>query len=168
MGHGAGGTSTARGPALQRPHRPARGRQGVTVLDDGTVTTAVDRSTWTTKTASQRNVLIEDGILKRLHPGFAQRPPDGRGPPAMGGASYAHLPPRMTNTYMLGATRIRRKSSPASRRAVRQQLWWWAGGHHLGQVRVFCQLRPTGWKTARSSTRQGRHHRGQRPESLKR
>ena len=32
--------------------------------------------------------------------------------------SYAHLPlPRMTNTYMLAATRTRRRSSPASRRA---------------------------------------------------
>lgn len=79
--------------------------KGVTVLDDGTIADRrgslnIDDEGNTT----QRNVLIEDGILK----GYIQDSLNAR---LMGVAptgngrreSYAHLPmPRMTNTYMLG------------------------------------------------------------------
>jgi len=78
--------------------------KGVTVLDDGTLSDRrgslnVDDEGNTT----QRNVLIEDGILK----GYIQ---DNMNARLMGVAptgngrreSYAHVPmPRMTNTYML-------------------------------------------------------------------
>jgi len=78
--------------------------RGVTVMDDGTLpdrrgSISVDDE----GTASQRNVLIEDGILV----GFMQDRQNARlmGVPATGNGrreSYAHIPmPRMTNTYML-------------------------------------------------------------------
>jgi TldD protein len=79
--------------------------KGVTVLDDGTI--ADRRGSLNVDdegNASQRNVLIEDGILK----GYIQDALNAR---LMGVAptgngrreSYAHMPmPRMTNTYMLG------------------------------------------------------------------
>ena len=79
--------------------------KGVTVLDDGTM--ADRRGSLNVDdegNTSQRNVLIEDGILK----GYIQDSLNAR---LMGVAptgngrreSYAHIPmPRMTNTYMLG------------------------------------------------------------------
>ncbi|WP_101046853.1 metalloprotease TldD [Macromonas nakdongensis] len=79
--------------------------KGVTVLDDGTM--ADRRGSLNVDDegcASQKNVLIEDGILR----GYIQDSLNAR---LMGVAptgngrreSYAHLPmPRMTNTYMLG------------------------------------------------------------------
>ena len=81
--------------------------RGVTVLDDGTIpdrrgSISVDDE----GTPSQRNVLIEDGILV----GYMQDRQNAR---LMGSAptgngrreSHAHIPmPRMTNTYMLGGT----------------------------------------------------------------
>jgi len=81
--------------------------RGVTVLDDGTLpdrrgSISVDDE----GTASQRNVLIEDGVLV----GYMQDRQNARlmGVPATGNGrreSYAHIPmPRMTNTYMLGGT----------------------------------------------------------------
>jgi TldD protein len=79
--------------------------KGVTVLDDGTINDRrgslnVDDE----GCATQRNVLIEDGILK----GYIQDSMNARlmGVKPTGNArreSYAHTPmPRMTNTYMLG------------------------------------------------------------------
>jgi TldD protein len=82
--------------------------KGVTVLDDGTMqdrrgSLNVDDE----GCASQRNVLIEDGILQ----GYIQDSMNAR---LMGVAptgngrreSYAHVPmPRMTNTYMLGGNK---------------------------------------------------------------
>ena len=81
--------------------------RGVTVLDDGTIpdrrgSISVDDE----GTASQRNVLIEDGVLV----GYMQDRQNARlmGVPATGNGrreSYAHIPmPRMTNTYMLGGS----------------------------------------------------------------
>jgi TldD protein len=79
--------------------------KGVTVLDDGTIpdrrgSLNVDDE----GNPSQRNVLIEDGILK----GYLQDSMNARlmGVKPTGNGrreSYAHVPmPRMTNTYMLG------------------------------------------------------------------
>jgi len=82
--------------------------KGVTVLDDGTMTDRrgslnVDDE----GCASQKNVLIEDGILRgyiqdSLNARLMGVKPTGNGRRE----SYAHLPmPRMTNTYMLGGDR---------------------------------------------------------------
>jgi TldD protein len=79
--------------------------KGVTVLDDGTLSDRrgslnVDDEGH----VSQRNVLIEDGILQgyiqdSLNARLMGVKPTGNGRRE----SYAHLPmPRMTNTYMLG------------------------------------------------------------------
>ena len=79
--------------------------KGVTVLDDGTI--ADRRGSLNVDdegNTSQRNVLIEDGILK----GYIQDSMNARlmGVKPTGNGrreSYAHIPmPRMTNTYMLG------------------------------------------------------------------
>jgi TldD protein len=81
---------------------------GVTVVDDGTLpdrrgSLNIDDE----GNATQRNVLIEDGILK----GYIQDSLNARlmKVPVTGNArreSYSHLPmPRMTNTYMLNGDR---------------------------------------------------------------
>jgi TldD protein len=78
--------------------------EGITVVDDGTLpgrrgSLNVDDE----GTPTQRNVLIEDGILvgymqDRLNAGLMGVAPTGNGRRE----SYAHLPlPRMTNTFML-------------------------------------------------------------------
>jgi TldD protein len=79
--------------------------KGVTVLDDGTISDRrgslnVDDE----GNATQKNVLIEDGILKgyiqdNMNARLMKVKPTGNGRRE----SYAHVPmPRMTNTYMLG------------------------------------------------------------------
>lgn len=79
--------------------------KGVTVIDDGTLdnrrgSLSIDDE----GTPTQRNVLIEDGILTgymqdKHNAGLMGVKPTGNGRRE----SYAHLPmPRMTNTYMLG------------------------------------------------------------------
>ena len=105
IGHGLEGDFNRKGSSAfsgRVGHRVAA--KGVTVLDDGTLSDRrgslnVDDEGNT----SQRNVLIEDGILK----GYIQDAMNAR---LMGVAptgngrreSYAHVPmPRMTNTYML-------------------------------------------------------------------
>jgi TldD protein len=75
----------------------------VTLVDDGTMggewgCFAIDDE----GRPAQRNVLIEDGVLVRLHVG---RPPGPQGGPRQSGngrrQSYQHLPMvRMTNTYL--------------------------------------------------------------------
>ncbi len=78
---------------------------GVTVVDDGTIPDRRGSISFDDEgTPSQRNVLIEDGILV----GLMQDRQNARlmGVPATGNGrrqSYGHAPmPRMTNTYMLG------------------------------------------------------------------
>jgi TldD protein len=84
---------------------PACRAKGVTVLDDGTI--ADRRGSLNVDdegNPSQRNVLIEDGILRgyiqdSLNARLMGVQPTGNGRRE----SYAHIPmPRMTNTYMLG------------------------------------------------------------------
>src|SRR6185295_14657612 len=84
--------------------------KGVTVLDDGTI--ADRRGSLNIDdegNPTQRNVLIEDGILRgylqdTLNARLMGVKPTGNGRRE----SYAHLPmPRMTNTYMLGGKRTR-------------------------------------------------------------
>ncbi|MFN7197565.1 MAG: metallopeptidase TldD-related protein, partial [Hylemonella sp.] len=106
VGHGLEGDFNRKGSSVfagrigQRVAAP-----GVTVLDDGTL----DRRRGSLNIddeghATQRNVLIEDGILKgyiqdALNARLMKVRPTGNGRRE----SYAHIPmPRMTNTYMLG------------------------------------------------------------------
>jgi TldD protein len=106
IGHGLEGDFNRKGSSAFSGRIGQRvAAKGVTVLDDGTIpdrrgSLNVDDE----GNASQRNVLIEDGILK----GYIQDSMNAR---LMGVAptgngrreSYAAVPmPRMTNTYMLG------------------------------------------------------------------
>ncbi|MDF1484787.1 metalloprotease TldD [Ramlibacter sp. H39-3-26] len=106
IGHGLEGDFNRKGSSAFSGRIGQRvAAKGVTVLDDGTI--ADRRGSLNVDDeghASQRNVLIEDGILK----GYIQDALNAR---LMGVAptgngrreSYAHVPmPRMTNTYMLG------------------------------------------------------------------
>ena len=106
IGHGLEGDFNRKGSSAFSGRIGKRvAAKGVTVLDDGTI--ADRRGSLNVDdegTASQRNVLIEDGILR----GYLQDSMNARlmGVPSTGNArreSYAHIPmPRMTNTYMLG------------------------------------------------------------------
>ena len=106
IGHGLEGDFNRKGSSAFSGRIGQRvAAKGVTVLDDGTLSDRrgslnVDDEGH----ASQRNVLIEDGILK----GYIQDAMNARlmGVKPTGNGrreSYAHVPmPRMTNTYMLG------------------------------------------------------------------
>jgi TldD protein len=109
IGHGLEGDFNRKGSSAFSGRVGKRvAAKGVTVLDDGTI--ADRRGSLNIDdegNASQRTVLIEDGILR----GYIQDSLNAR---LMGVAptgngrreSYAHIPmPRMTNTYMLGGDR---------------------------------------------------------------
>lgn len=106
IGHGLEGDFNRKGSSAFAGLMGSRiAAPGVTILDDGTLpdrrgSLSIDDE----GTPSQRNVLIEDGVLV----GYMQDRQNAR---LMGVAptgngrreSYAHAPmPRMTNTYMLG------------------------------------------------------------------
>lgn len=105
IGHGLEGDFNRKGSsAFHNMIGKQVASKGITVVDDGTITDRrgslnVDDE----GNPSQRNVLIENGILR----GFIQDSLNSRlmGMPITGNArreSYAHIPmPRMTNTYML-------------------------------------------------------------------
>jgi len=111
IGHGLEGDFNRKGSSAFSGRVGQRvATKGVTVLDDGTLpdrrgSLNVDDE----GNASQRNVLIEDGILK----GYLQDSLNARlmGVAPTGNArreSYAAVPmPRMTNTYMLGGDETR-------------------------------------------------------------
>ncbi len=109
VGHGLEGDFNRKGSSTFAGRIGQRvAAKGVTVLDDGTI--ADRRGSLNVDDeghATQRNVLIEDGILK----GYIQDSLNARlmGVPATGNGrreSYAHVPmPRMTNTYMLAGTK---------------------------------------------------------------
>ena len=105
VGHGLEGDFNRKGSSTFSGRIGQRvAAKGVTVLDDGTL--ADRRGSLNIDDegcASQRNVLIEDGILRgyiqdSLNARLMGVKPTGNGRRE----SYAHLPmPRMTNTYML-------------------------------------------------------------------
>ena len=109
IGHGLEGDFNRKGSSAFSGRVGERvAAKGVTVLDDGTIpdrrgSLNVDDE----GNPSQRNVLIEDGILKgyiqdAMNARLMKVAPTGNGRRE----SYAHVPmPRMTNTYMLGGTR---------------------------------------------------------------
>jgi TldD protein len=157
IGHGLEGDFNRKGSSAFSGRIGQRvAAKGVTVLDDGTI--ADRRGSLNVDdegNTSQRNVLIEDGILK----GYIQDAMNAR---LMGVAptgngrreSYAHVPmPRMTNTYMLGGDKQRRRKSwPASRKACTPPTS--AAGRWTSPRASLCSrpARPTGWRTARSCT----------------
>ena len=106
IGHGLEGDFNRKGSSAFSGRIGQRvAAKGVTVLDDGTI--ADRRGSLNVDdegNASQRNVLIEDGILKgyiqdSLNARLMKVKPTGNGRRE----SYAHVPmPRMTNTYLLG------------------------------------------------------------------
>ena len=106
IGHGLEGDFNRKGSSAFSGRIGQRvAAKGVTVLDDGTI--ADRRGSLNVDDeghASQRNVLIEDGILRgyiqdSLNARLMKVKPTGNGRRE----SYAHVPmPRMTNTYMLG------------------------------------------------------------------
>jgi TldD protein len=111
IGHGLEGDFNRKGSSAFSGRVGQRvAAKGVTVLDDGTIpdrrgSLNVDDE----GNASQRNVLIEDGILR----GYIQDSMNARlmGVKPTGNGrreSYAHVPmPRMTNTYMLGGDKTK-------------------------------------------------------------
>jgi TldD protein len=111
IGHGLEGDFNRKGSSAFSGRVGQRvAAKGVTVLDDGTLpdrrgSLNVDDE----GNVSQRNVLIEDGVLKgyiqdSLNARLMKTRPTGNGRRE----SYAAVPmPRMTNTYMLGGDRTR-------------------------------------------------------------
>jgi TldD protein len=109
VGHGLEGDFNRKGSSTFAGRIGERvAAKGVTVLDDGTI--ADRRGSLNIDDEgcpSQRNVLIEDGILKgylqdSLNARLMKVAPTGNARRE----SYAHVPmPRMTNTYMLGGDR---------------------------------------------------------------
>ncbi len=108
VGHGLEGDFNRKGSSAFSGRLGERvAAKGVTVLDDGTI--ADRRGSLNVDDeghATQKNVLIEDGILKgyiqdSLNARLMGVKPTGNGRRE----SYAHVPmPRMTNTYMLGGS----------------------------------------------------------------
>jgi len=111
VGHGLEGDFNRKGSSAFAGRIGQRvAAKGVTVLDDGTIpdrrgSLNVDDEGH----ASQRNVLIEDGILKcyiqdAMNARLMKVKPTGNGRRE----SYAAVPmPRMTNTYMLGGDKTK-------------------------------------------------------------
>ena len=122
VGHGLEGDFNRKGSSTFSGRVGQRvAAKGVTVLDDGTLpdrrgSLNVDDEGH----ATQRNVLIEDGILRgymqdSLNARLSGVKPTGNGRRE----SYAHLPmPRMTNTYMLGGTRSKEEIVASLKRGV--------------------------------------------------
>ena len=111
VGHGLEGDFNRKGSSTFSGRIGERvAAKGVTVLDDGTL--ADRRGSLNIDDeghVSQKNVLIEDGILKgyiqdAMNARLMKVAPTGNGRRE----SYAHVPmPRMTNTYMLAGDRSR-------------------------------------------------------------
>ena len=122
VGHGLEGDFNRKGSSTFSGRIGQRvAAKGVTVLDDGTIpdrrgSLNVDDEGH----ASQRNVLIEDGILKgyiqdSLNARLMGVKPTGNGRRE----SYAHLPmPRMTNTYMLAGDKSRDEIIASLKRGI--------------------------------------------------
>jgi len=122
VGHGLEGDFNRKGSSTFAGRIGQRvAAKGVTVLDDGTI--ADRRGSLNVDDeghATQRNVLIEDGILKgyiqdSLNARLMGVKPTGNGRRE----SYAHLPmPRMTNTYMLAGDKSREEIIASIKRGL--------------------------------------------------
>ncbi|MFN0182459.1 MAG: metalloprotease TldD [Aquabacterium sp.] len=122
VGHGLEGDFNRKGSSTFSGRIGQRvAAKGVTVLDDGTI--ADRRGSLNIDDeghATQRNVLIEDGILKgymqdSLNARLSGVKPTGNGRRE----SYAHVPmPRMTNTYMLAGDKTREEILASVKRGL--------------------------------------------------
>ncbi|MDE2049131.1 MAG: metalloprotease TldD, partial [Betaproteobacteria bacterium] len=122
VGHGLEGDFNRKGSSVFAGRVGQRvAAKGVTVLDDGTI--ADRRGSLNVDdegNATQKNVLIEDGILRGyiqddLNARLMKVRPTGNGRRE----SYAHTPmPRMTNTYMLGGTHTREEIVASLKRGL--------------------------------------------------
>jgi TldD protein len=122
VGHGLEGDFNRKGSSTFAGRIGQRvAAKGVTVLDDGTL--ADRRGSLNIDdegNATQRNVLIEDGILR----GYMQDSLNARlmGVKATGNGrreSYAHVPmPRMTNTYMLAGDKTKEEIVASIKRGL--------------------------------------------------
>jgi TldD protein len=122
IGHGLEGDFNRKGSSAFSGRIGQRvAAKGVTVLDDGTLpdrrgSLNVDDE----GQATQRTVLIEDGILKgyiqdAMNARLMKVKPTGNGRRE----SYAHVPmPRMTNTYMLAGNRTKDEIVASLKRGV--------------------------------------------------
>ena len=168
VGHGLEGDFNRKGSSTFAGRIGQRvAAKGVTVLDDGTL--ADRRGSLNVDDeghATQRNVLIEDGILR----GYIQDSMNARlmGVKPTGNGrreSYAHVPmPRMTNTYMLAGTRSKEEiiAEPEAR-PVCHQLRRRPGRHHQRQVRVLGERGLLGGERQDRLPGEGRHAHRQRP-----
>jgi TldD protein len=122
IGHGLEGDFNRKGSSAFSGRIGQRvAAKGVTVLDDGTLPDRRGSLNIDDEGApSQRNVLIEDGILKgylqdSLNARLMKVAPTGNGRRE----SYAHLPmPRMTNTYMLAGNKPREEIVASIKRGL--------------------------------------------------
>jgi TldD protein len=122
VGHGLEGDFNRKGSSVFAGRIGERvAAPGVTVLDDGTLPDRRGSLNCDDEGhATQRNVLIEDGILRGyIHDSLNARlmrvAPTGNGRRE----SYAHVPmPRMTNTYMLGGAHSRDEIIASVRRGL--------------------------------------------------
>ncbi|MEK8031057.1 metalloprotease TldD [Ideonella sp. DXS29W] len=122
VGHGLEGDFNRKGSSTFTGRIGQRvAAKGVTVLDDGTI--ADRRGSLNIDdegNPTQRNVLIEDGILR----GYMQDSMNARlmGVKPTGNGrreSYAHVPmPRMTNTYMLGGDKTKEEIVASIKRGL--------------------------------------------------
>jgi TldD protein len=122
VGHGLEGDFNRKGSSAFSGRVGQRvAARGVTVLDDGTLpdrrgSLNVDDEGH----ASQRNVLIEDGILRgyiqdAMNARLMKVAPTGNGRRE----SYAHVPmPRMTNTYMLAGDKTKEEIVSSVKRGL--------------------------------------------------
>jgi len=162
IGHGLEGDFNRKGSSAFSGRIGQRvAAKGVTVLDDGTI--ADRRGSLNVDdegNASQRNVLIEDGILKGYIQDAHERAPDGCG-------TYGQRPPRelcprahaahdqhLHAGWRQGARRNRGQHQEGP---VRHQLRRRPGGHHLRQVRVLRQRGVLGRERQDPVSGQGRH-----------
>ncbi|MGL6112830.1 MAG: metalloprotease TldD [Rubrivivax sp.] len=122
VGHGLEGDFNRKGSSTFAGRIGQRvAAKGVTVLDDGTI--ADRRGSLNVDDeghATQRNVLIEDGILKSYIQDSMNARLMGVKPTGNGRReSYAHVPmPRMTNTYMLAGTRTKEEIIASMKRGL--------------------------------------------------
>jgi TldD protein len=122
VGHGLEGDFNRKGSSTFSGRIGERvAAKGVTVVDDGTFEHRRGSLTIDDEgTPTQRNVLIEDGILKgylqdRMNARLMKVAATGSGRRE----SHAHLPmPRMTNTFMLGGDRTQEEMIKSIKRGI--------------------------------------------------
>lgn len=122
IGHGLEGDFNRKGSSAFSGRIGKRvAARGVTVLDDGTLpdrrgSLNVDDE----GNATQRTVLIEDGILRGYIQDSMNARLTGVAPTGNGRReSYAHVPmPRMTNTYMLGGDKTKEEIVASMKRGL--------------------------------------------------